>query len=79
MKTNNRVANYIAFKGVTKHMTKDEARHIWSDLKREGWRAEGLTLVKMDGDTEHHFVFEQHPPKVWLSHRAITRTMEVAL
>lgn len=74
MKTNNTTANYIASKGVTKHMQPSLANLIWNDLRRDGWRAEGLTRVKVVDTTEHHFVFEKHGSKVKVSYRA----MEVA-
>ena len=75
MKTNNVIANYIASKGVTKWMPKGEAAAIWKALKHEGWRAEGLTLVKLHETTEHHFTFEPHGTRVAVGHRS----MEVAL
>ena len=74
MKTNNATADYIASKGITKHMDTNSANHIWNDLRRDGWRAEGLTRVKLVDNVEHHFVFEKHGFKVKVSHRS----MEVA-
>ena len=73
--TTNKIANHIASKGVTKHMDTNPANHLWNDLRRDGWRAEGMTRVKLIDNVEHHFVFERYGSKVKVSHRA----MEVAL
>ena len=70
MKTNNNIANYIASKGITKHMNREQAVTVWNALKAEGWRAEELTLVKVDAQ-EHHFVFERYGSKVAVSHREV--------
>lgn len=70
MKTNNNTANYISSKVVTKHMSRERAATIWKALKAEGWRAEELTLVKVDAQ-EHHFVFERYGSKVAVSHREV--------
>ena len=74
MKTNNNVANYIATTGVTKHMERSAAIKVWNDLKQDGWRAEGFTMVKVSETTECHFAFERYGSKVKVSYRA----MEVA-
>jgi len=68
MKTNNSIANHIARKGVTKWLSPSTANAVWLDLKRDGWRAEGLTRVKLIGQTYHHFVFEKHGAKVCCYH-----------
>ena len=73
MKTNNRMAQYIADRDVVKHVSKASARIVWTDLKMEGWRAEGRTLVKVD-EHEHHFIFEVYGEKVAIRYRE----MEVA-
>lgn len=70
MKTNNNIANYIASKGITKHMNREQAVTVWNALKAEGWRAEGGTLVKVDTQ-EHHFMFERHGNKVAVSYRVM--------
>ena len=66
--TTNHTANHIARKGVTKWLTTRSANDIWLDLKRDGWRAEGLTLVKLIDNTYHHFVFEKHGSRVCVYH-----------
>lgn len=58
MNTNNNIANYIARKGIAKHMSREAARAIWRDLIQDGWKAEGFTLVKVDTEA-HRFVFER--------------------
>lgn len=66
--TTNRIANYIALKGITKWLSPATANAIWLDLKKDGWRAEGLTRVKLIDQTYHHFVFEKHGNRVCLYH-----------
>ena len=75
MTTNNNIANYIATKGITKHMSKEAARAVWRDLIHDGWRAEGFTLVKVvdrpEHEAEYHFVFEFIGGKVVVYHREV--------
>jgi hypothetical protein len=56
MKTNNAVAHYIATRGVTKHMSRTEAAHVWGDLKLEGWTKDGIMLVKNDEEGTQRFL-----------------------
>jgi hypothetical protein len=72
--TRNAVANWIESKGVTKWMSGDAARAVWNDLRRDGWRAEGLTLVKVEGGKENRFHFAKQGSRVTIRHDA----MEVA-
>ena len=56
--TTNHIANYIARKGIVKHMTRDAALAIWADLRADGWiRGEGSSLIKpQDEEGTFHFV-----------------------
>ena len=57
--TTNKIAQHIARKGVTKHMTRDAAVVVWRDLKREGWEKDGIMLTKHDEEgTQRFFTFE---------------------
>jgi hypothetical protein len=67
MNTNNNVANYIATKRIAKHMDRSAAVKVWNDLKADGWRAEGCTMVKIIEKKEHRFSFERHGMKVKVS------------
>ena len=76
MKTNNNIANYIAFKGIAKHMTRDAAVAIWKDLKRDGWEKDGIMLTKHNEEgTQRFFTFETKGNHVSVSYI----TLEVAL
>lgn len=57
--TTNNVANYIASKGITKHMSREAACAIWTDLKRDGWTRDGIMLTKHDEGTQRFFTFEK--------------------
>ena len=76
MKTNNNIANYIASKGIAKHMTRDAAVSIWKDLKRDGWEKDGIMLTKHDEEgPQRFFTFETKGNHVSVSYM----TLEVAL
>jgi hypothetical protein len=66
--TTNHTANHIADKNIVKHMSIHAANAIWRDLRNDGWRAEGLTRVKLIDTTYHHFVFEKHGSKAYVYH-----------
>jgi hypothetical protein len=68
--TTNHTANYIANRGVTKHMSRHEAITIWKALKAEGWTPDKNRLVK----DENCFVFTSHGNKTAVNHLV----MEVA-
>ena len=60
MNTNNNVANYIATKGIAKHMDRKAACIIWAELKKDGWEKDGIMLTKHDEDgTQRFFTFEK--------------------
>jgi len=74
--TMNNVAQYIARKGIAKHMTRDAAVSIWKDLKREGWEKDGIMLTKHDEEgPQRFFTFETKGNHVSVSYMAL----EVAL
>jgi len=76
MKTNNNTANYIASKGIAKHMTRDAAVSIWKDLKRDGWEKDDIMLTKHDEEgTQRFFTFETKGNHVSVSYMQL----EVAL
>ena len=54
---NNNTANYIATKGVAKHMDRSAAVQLWSTLKHEGWSPAGNTLQKTNKTSEGEFTF----------------------
>jgi hypothetical protein len=66
--TSNTTANYIAKRGFAKWVHRNQAVAIWNNLKSEGWRAEGLTLVKVEGGEENRFHFEKHGTRVTIHH-----------
>ena len=66
--TTNHTANHIARKGITKWISLSSANAIWRDLGKDGWRAEGLTRVKLIDNTYHHFVFEKHVSRACVYH-----------
>ena len=53
--TTNPTANYVARKGITKHLSRHEAVKVWSDLLIEGWVKDRNRLTKDD----HTFVFSR--------------------
>jgi len=58
--TTNNVANYIAGKNVTKHMSREAACAVWNDLKSQGWERDGIMLTKHDENgVERFFTFEK--------------------
>lgn len=72
----NNVAQYIARKGIAKHMTRDAAVAIWKDLKRDGWEKDGIMLTKhAEEGTQRFFTFEAKGQSVSVSYMAL----EVAL
>ena len=74
--TMNNVAQYIARKGITKHMTRKAANVIWKDLKHEGWERDGIMLTKHDEEgTQRFFTFVAKNDEFWVSYMAL----EVAL
>jgi len=76
MKTNNNMANYIARKGIAKHMTRDAAVSIGKDVKRDGWEKDGSMLTKHNEEgTQRFFTFETKGNHVSVSYI----TLEVAL
>jgi hypothetical protein len=72
----NNVAQYIARKGIAKHMTRDAAIAIWKDLKRDGWEKDGIMLTKHSEEgTQRFFTFEAKGQSVSVSYMEL----EVAL
>jgi hypothetical protein len=58
--TTNNVANYIAAKGITKHMSREAACAVWNDLKSQGWERDGIMLTKHDENgVQRFFTFEK--------------------
>ena len=51
----NTIAQHIARKGVAKHMTREAAVVIWTDLKREGWESDGIMLTRHDEEGPQRF------------------------
>lgn len=54
--TTNQTANYIAQRGVTKHMSRSQALAIWRELLDDGWIRDRNSLLKPQ-DHEQSFMF----------------------
>jgi len=54
--TTNQTANYIASRGIAKHMSRDQALSIYKSLQDEGWSKDGIKLLSPKGDGAFHFL-----------------------